>query len=100
MIQQSPPWWRDPATSNWVDQVLLESKGRLVTSGDLFRQVWDTKRYCTSEKNNLSAHIKCLRKRLGDSYGHPRFIVTVHGKGYRLGASPTDTENEHTEENP
>ena len=26
VIQQSPPWWRDPATSNWVDQVLLESK--------------------------------------------------------------------------
>lgn len=79
-----------------IVKVLLQSKGELVTSGDLFRQVWNTKRYCISEKSNLTAHIKCLRKRLGDDAAHPRFISTVHGRGYRLGTDPAPIT--HTEE--
>lgn len=82
-----------------IVRVLLEHKGELVTSRDLFRQVWKTKRYSTFEKNTLSAHIVALRKRLGDNYGHPRFIATVHSKGYRLGVSTEDIGSQHTEGN-
>lgn len=76
-----------------IVKVLLENEGKLVASRDLFRQVWKTRRYSISEKNTLSAHIRCLRKRLGDDYNNPRFIITVHGKGYRLGGAPAEAEN-------
>lgn len=80
-----------------IVRVLLENAGHTVPARDLFCRVWNTKRYSKSEKINLTSHIRCLRKRLGDDAACPRFITTVHGHGYRLGACPAQAAN--TEEN-
>ncbi|MDF2636280.1 MAG: two component transcriptional regulator, winged helix family [Pelosinus sp.] len=35
-------------------------------------------------ERTVDSHIKNLRKKLGDSYGEPRYIKTVYGVGYKL----------------
>lgn len=35
-------------------------------------------------ERTVDSHIKNLRKKLGDSYGEPRYIKTVYGIGYKL----------------
>ena len=39
-------------------------------------------------ERTIDAHVKNLRKKLGDPAGAPRFVVTMTGVGYKLGAKP------------
>ncbi len=65
--------------------VLLENAGRVVRRGDLMREVWDTS-WLGSTKT-LDVHVSSLRKKLGDDPGHPRYIHTVRGVGFRFAAA-------------
>jgi DNA-binding response OmpR family regulator len=37
-----------------------------------------------SVNRSLDVHMSSLRRKLGDSPHHPRYIQTVHGLGFRL----------------
>src|SRR5271155_5481741 len=64
--------------------VLVRHSKELVTKDDLMQTVWpDT----FVEEANLSRNIFMLRKALGESPQHHRYIVTVPGRGYRLAES-------------
>jgi DNA-binding winged helix-turn-helix (wHTH) protein len=61
--------------------VLIESNGNLLTRDDLMNELWaDT----FVEDNNLSQHIRLLRKALGDGESDATFIETVPRRGYRF----------------
>lgn len=62
-------------------KVLAEHAGRIVTQGQIFRQVWAGQASDASE--GLRVHINHLRRKLGDA--GPR-IVNEPGIGYRLEA--------------
>jgi DNA-binding response OmpR family regulator len=36
-------------------------------------------------ERTIDAHVKNLRRKLGDDPRDPRYVVTVHGVGYKLG---------------
>jgi DNA-binding response OmpR family regulator len=36
-------------------------------------------------ERTVDAHVKNLRRKLGDEPRNPRYVVTVHGVGYKLG---------------
>jgi predicted ATPase len=55
--------------------------GRLVTKAELFEAVWPD---VTVSEIVLAVCISELRKALDDSAKVPRFIETVHGRGYRF----------------
>ena len=60
---------------------LVEHAGRLVTKDELFTTVWgDT---IVSEAA-LTSCIRDLRRALGDSSRTPRYIETVHRRGFRF----------------
>jgi DNA-binding winged helix-turn-helix (wHTH) protein len=64
-----------------VLRCLLESHGQLVTKATLFTAVWpDT----YVNEGALTICIAELRKALGDSARQPRYIETVHRRGYRF----------------
>ena len=62
---------------------LCERKGTVVSSEELFENVWG-ERYFSSSNNTVMAHIARLREKLGDAPRNPKFIKTVWGVGYKI----------------
>lgn len=64
--------------------VLVEADGQVVTKNELIKAVWGS--HCVTE-NSLNQAISEIRKVMGDDRRKPRYIKTVHRRGYRLCAS-------------
>src|SRR2546425_5743120 len=60
---------------------LVEYPGRLITKEELLTAVW---RDAIVSDAALASCIRDLRKALGDSSGTPRYIETVHRRGFRF----------------
>lgn len=63
--------------------VLASNRGRVVSSEDLFQEVWGDK-YFTNNNNTVMVHIRHLREKMNDSAEHPKYIKTVWGVGYKI----------------
>jgi DNA-binding response OmpR family regulator len=67
---------------------LVRHRGRVVSRTELLRDVWG---YAAgSESRTVETHLAALRERLDDDPQAPRYIVTVRGSGYRLGADVSE----------
>ncbi|KGK90153.1 VanR-ABDEGLN family response regulator transcription factor [Clostridium sp. HMP27] len=62
---------------------LCSNRGRVVSSEELFREVWKDK-YFTNSNNTVMVHIRHLREKMQDSAEHPKYIKTVWGVGYKI----------------
>ncbi|MBR1597882.1 MAG: VanR-ABDEGLN family response regulator transcription factor [Lachnospiraceae bacterium] len=62
---------------------LCERKGIVVSSEELFENVWGEK-YLEGSNNTVMAHIARLREKLGDEPRKPKFVKTVWGVGYKV----------------
>ncbi len=60
---------------------LIEQRGRVVEKQELFERVWK-ETFVTD--NALMRAVKEIRRELGDNAGEPRYIETVHKRGYRF----------------
>ena len=65
-------------------RILLERRGKVVSSEELFHEIWKDE-YYTKNSNTITAHIRHLREKMGDSYENPKYIKTVWGYGYKIG---------------
>lgn len=59
---------------------LCERRGNVVSSEELFEQVWGEK--FINSNNTVMSHIARLREKMHDSSKKPKFIKTVWGIGY------------------
>jgi DNA-binding response OmpR family regulator len=66
---------------------LIEHKGETVARERLLNDVWGYVGHVNSR--TVDAHITKLRAKIGDNGTQPRFIITVHGLGYRF-VEPAD----------
>lgn len=64
-------------------EILCRNRGHVVSSEELFHQLWKDE-YYTGNNNTITAHIRHLREKMGDSYENPKYIKTVWGCGYRM----------------
>jgi DNA-binding winged helix-turn-helix (wHTH) protein/tetratricopeptide (TPR) repeat protein len=69
--------------------LLLEARGELVTREDLRRQLWSADTFVDFDRS-LNKSMSKLRLALGDSSENPRFIETLHRRGYRFIAPVQD----------
>lgn len=65
---------------------LVERRGFLVTRAELLDGVWQGAAVCD---DNLTQSIAEIRHALGDNARKPRFLETVHGRGFRFLAAVT-----------
>ena len=65
---------------------LAQHAGRVVTHGQLLREVWG--KNSNKQGHYLRVYMQHLRKKLGDDALNPSIIVTETGIGYRLKESP------------
>lgn len=61
---------------------LCENKGKVISSEELFEQVWGEK--FLDNNNTVMAHIGRLREKLGEPARKPKFVKTVWGVGYTI----------------
>ncbi|MFQ5890808.1 MAG: response regulator transcription factor [Gemmatimonadota bacterium] len=63
-------------------QYLVENRGRIVARDQLLDAVWG---YGAAPlTRTVDMHVAKLRKKIEDEPAEPRFIVTVHGMGYKF----------------
>src|SRR5215204_4098535 len=73
---------------------LVLSKGHLVEKDTLMEMVWPDE---FVEESNLAQHIFVLRKALGETVEHARYIETVPRRGYRFVAPVSERRKDFTE---
>jgi TolB-like protein/DNA-binding winged helix-turn-helix (wHTH) protein/Flp pilus assembly protein TadD len=69
--------------------MLLEHPGQVVTREELHKKLWPADTFVDFE-HGLNAAINKLREALGDSADNPRFVETLHRRGYRF-IAPVET---------
>lgn len=74
---------RLPAQPLAILLLLLKTPGELVTREQLREQIWGEGTFVDFE-HGLNAAMNKLRRALGDSAEHPRYIETIPGRGYRF----------------
>ena len=82
-----------------VEAALLSTLA--VNAGRPLDREWLQERICGRDlapnSRTIDVTIAQLRRKLGDDSRRPRFIVTMHGKGYRFTAEPGDTRPDSEE---
>lgn len=63
--------------------LLCENKGKVISSEELFRQVWKEE-YFKNSNNTVMVHIRHLREKMSGPTGKCDFIKTVWGVGYKV----------------
>jgi DNA-binding response OmpR family regulator len=63
-------------------KTFLEKPGEVIPREELFSKVWDTS--YTGDTRTLDVHISWLRKILEKDPRHPKYLITIRNKGYRL----------------
>ena len=63
-------------------QILCQQKGQVISSEELFHQIWKDEYY--TKNNTITVHIRHLREKMGDSFENPKYIKTVWGCGYKI----------------
>ena len=64
-------------------RILCERKGNVVSSEQLFHEVWGDE-YYNKNNNTITIHIRHLREKMGDTADRPKYIKTVWGVGYKI----------------
>ena len=54
----------------------------MVTREQILNQVWGYESYPSTR--TVDTHIAKLRAKIGDSGSEPRYILTIHGAGYKF----------------
>lgn len=70
------------ATERALLQRLADNRGHIVTYDAVCEAVWGADYY--GYENSLNVHIRHLREKIEPDSGHPRWLITVRGIGYRL----------------
>ncbi len=63
-------------------QRLADDRGHIVTYDAVCEAVWGADYY--GYENSLNVHIRHLREKIEPDPGHPQWLLTVRGIGYRL----------------
>lgn len=70
------------ATERALLQRLADDRGHIVTYDAVCEAVWGADYY--GYENSLNVHIRHLREKIEPDPGHPQWLHTVRGIGYRL----------------
>ena len=63
-------------------QRLAQDPGRVFTRDQLLTILWGED--CFVQEHSLDVHVHAIRKKVEADPGHPLYIQTVHGVGYKL----------------
>lgn len=65
-------------------KILCEKQGTVVSSEQLFKEIWKDE-YYNKSNNTITVHIRHLREKMNDTFEEPKYIKTIWGVGYKIG---------------
>ncbi len=65
-----------------IMRYFIEHRGEALSREQMLDEIWGYERFPTTR--TVDNHILRLRQKLEDDPEHPRFILTVHGSGYKF----------------
>ena len=63
-------------------EYLLRNRGRVLTRGQLIDRVWGSD--YVGDTKTLDVHVKRVRAKIEEDPGHPKYLTTVRGLGYKI----------------
>jgi DNA-binding response OmpR family regulator len=63
-------------------QYFMKKRGEIISRDDLLNQIWGYDSFPNTR--TVDAHIAKLRQKIEDAPDDPKFIITVHGLGYKF----------------
>ena len=63
-------------------KLFVRNRDKVISRNRFLNEIWGYDRFPTTR--TVDAHIAGLRQKLEPEPEHPRFIVTVHGLGYKF----------------
>jgi DNA-binding response OmpR family regulator len=63
-------------------QYFMKKRGEIISRDDLLNQIWGYDSFPNTR--TVDAHIAKLRQKIEDEPDDPKFIITVHGLGYKF----------------
>lgn len=64
-------------------RTLCQRKGCVVSSEELFHELWGDE-YYNKSNNTITVHIRHIREKMGETIEAPKYIKTVWGVGYKI----------------
>jgi hypothetical protein len=96
--------WLDDSGDVWVEgqlvdpplthleysllHLLYENRGRICAKYHIIENVWSDKHIDVVGDSRIAKLVDRLREKVEPEPGCPRFVLTVHGRGYRLATPP------------
>lgn len=69
-------------------RTLMTNQDKVMTRDNLFQAIWDSD--STYDTGTLDVHIRWLREKIEKDPGHPQYIRTIRGVGYKFVAEIDD----------
>ena len=63
-------------------ELLLRNAGRVMTRGQLIDRIWGAD--YVGDTKTLDVHVKRVRAKIEEDPGHPKYLTTVRGLGYKI----------------
>jgi two-component system response regulator VanR len=64
-------------------RILCEKKGKVVSSEQLFHEIWGDE-YYSKDNNTITVHVRHLREKMNERVDNPKYIKTIWGVGYKI----------------
>ena len=63
-------------------EYLMQNKGRVMTRHQLIDRIWGSD--YVGDTKTLNVHVKRVRAKIEEDPGHPKYLTTVRGLGYKI----------------
>jgi DNA-binding response OmpR family regulator len=70
-------------------ELLLRRPGEVISRDEFLNQIWGESVYVTPRV--VDTHMAALRKKIENDLDKPFYIISVHGVGYKLNETLTET---------
>jgi DNA-binding response OmpR family regulator len=88
-----------PAREFQLLSFLAANHDTIYSASEIYRAVWGEDPIGAADQNTVSVHVHRLRNRIEPDPGHPRYLLSMRGLGYKL-VRPSEMQAEERAEEP
>lgn len=81
--------WKNGVATDFTDKeyqilkLLMSYQGQLFSAQNIYETIWE-EAFLPTSSNTIMVFIRKIREKIEDDPKHPKFLVTVWGKGYKI----------------